>query len=123
MKKIQSMEYVPVTHRVTQMTFIPVDEYETASGMRFKSKIAAQRHESYISTMRDYYKKLLDLFGIDYLKSLLNDWESKELLWKGHPQYSNYIAGNYALKAIIEEHENKKSIEMIFEDMRRGYYD
>lgn len=123
MKKIQSMEYVPVTHRVTQMTFIPVDEYETVSGMRFKSKIAAQKHESYIGTMRDYYRKLFDLFGIDYLKSLLNDWESKELLWKNHPQYGNYIAGNYALRAIIEEHENKRSIESIFNNLRRGYYD
>ena len=123
MKKIKSMEYVPVTHRVTQMTFIPVDMYETASGMRFKYKHEAVAHESYINTMRDYYKKLFDLFGIDYLKSLLNDWESKELLWKEHPQYGNYIAGNYALRAVIEEHENKRSIEMIFKDMRRGYYD
>jgi hypothetical protein len=123
MKKIQSMEYVPVTRRVTQMTFIPIDEYETVSGMRFKSKTAAQRHENYISTMSDYYKKLLSLFGIDFLKSLLNDWEAKQHLWEGHPQYGNYIGANYALKAVIEEHENKRNIEMIFKDMRRGYYD
>lgn len=123
MKKIKSMEYVPITHRVTQMTFMPVDEYETISGMRFKNKIDAQQHERYISTMSDYYKKLLVLFGIDYLKSLLSDWESKELLWKGHPQYGNYIAGNYALRAIIEEHENRRNIESIFNNLRRRYYD
>lgn len=123
MKKIDTVELKPVTQTIVQMSMFPTTVFEAVSGMQFKTEIEAIRHENYIVNMKDYYRKLLKLFGIDYLKSLLKDWESKELLWKEHPQYGNYIAGNYALRATIEEHENKKSIEMIFKDMRRGYYD
>ena len=123
MKKIDTVEIVPVTHTSVQMTMFPTSVFEAVSGMQFKTEIEAIRHENYIVNMKDYYRKLLKLFGIDYLKGVRDDWEEKRLLWKGHPQYRNYVAGQYALNSIISEYEDKRSIESIFNNLRRGYYD
>ena len=123
MKKINTVEIKPVTHTVVQMSMFPTTEYETVSGLRFKLKSEAVLHESKIVTNQDYYRKILNIFGIDYLKSIKAEWEEQKELWKRSAQYPNYVAGQYALDSIINEYEDKRSIESIFDNLRRGYYD